>query len=257
MDSKSSLSCTSQLTGILSSWMTKNALDEVDTYSGLSNSLLLLINRIADLETPSSKADFGELCHEVSILRTALESLNQRIPQDLDPITSSQVSISAEVYRLASLLFLHQKISLTCGRVPFRTNALQAPFSDSEIYDLVCHVLEDLENNPNLTERASIPLWPLFIAGCSADDEFLRIKVLKIFRRTETLQRFGNITSARRGVESLWRQRDLSTDERPARIPKYKKVRISRSALDEGWEKKRCVWDYVENIMGRAKPSLT
>ena len=191
LDSKSSLNRALQVTGVLSSWMIKSALDAVNTYSGLSNSLLLLINRITDLKTPSSKTDLAELGREVSILRTALESLDQRVPRDLDPITSSQVSISAEVYRLASLLFLHQKISLICGRVPFRTNALRPQFSDSEIYDLVCHVLEHLEKNPNLTKTASIPLWPLFIVGCSVDDEFLRTRVLKIFHRTETLKRFG------------------------------------------------------------------
>lgn len=191
-DWKSDQKKNTQLTAILSLWMSYDALDEVDTYTGLSSHLLLLINRIAELSSPHNNKE--QICmhrRQVNLMKAILQTLRQQLPQDLDYIMVLQVSACAEVYRLASLLFLHHKVSLVRARLNFRTT-LSPLFSDAEIFELVNQILDHFHKTPALTRTAAIPLWPLFIAGCSTgNNDDLRVKVLETFDNTESTGRFG------------------------------------------------------------------
>lgn len=181
----------SKMTTVLFSWIEERDLYEINTYKGLSDGLLLLINQIADLGFPANKAEIPKHHQDAVALRDSLERLQQRPPPHLEPFTIHQVSATAEIYRLASLLYLHHKVALIRSRITTRTSALTPLYSEPEVCSLLDRLLETFEATPDLTMLAAIPLWPLFIAGCSAEEEDSRVRVLGIFACAESYARFG------------------------------------------------------------------
>ena len=179
-----------QLTNVLSAWMSEDTQDEIDTYTGLGTTLLLIINRISDLQMPYKNKQILLHQKEVKILKATLQGLHQKVSPDIGKSHASQIFTSAEVYRLASLIFLHQKVAMIRSRVGRRISCDNL-FSETEVLDLVNQIIVHFMSTPELTKTASIPLWPLFIAGCSAGDDNLRVQVLEVFDRAESRHRFG------------------------------------------------------------------
>ena len=180
----------SEMTIILLQRMRSVDLHEINAYSGLSGGLLLLINQITDLEYPSDGQKIADHNREAFVTKIVLENFDQYAPRDLLPATRFQISASAEIYRLGCLLYLHQKFTSIRAHTAVRMTSLIPLFSETQVLDLACRILTHLEDNPSLTKTVANRLWPLFMAGCSANDEFLRVRVLGLFKRVESDKRF-------------------------------------------------------------------
>ena len=100
-----------------------------------------------------------------------------------------------------------------------------------------------------MIHTAALPLWSLFLAGCSVDNEEQRIAALQIFEATEERKRFGNVKPAREVMEMVWRQRDLGRDQRRSAASARKN---SDPALVGQYE-----WERAMALLGGWKISLT
>lgn len=218
----------SKLTDFLSLAMPLEDLDQIDSYMGFSNSLLLLINEVADLawkyhSKESVEADLPFVREQVRRLRTSLETLQQTPPPLADngrvdetsfyaftteadgllERTFAEFQAIAEANRIGALLLLHEVCVSRFQRPDlFRTAA--STENDMERIDgydalatnyktrYVRGILDPMIKNINRISRtAALPLWPLFIAGCCVTTEEDQITVIKIFEETEKLKRYG------------------------------------------------------------------
>lgn len=218
----------SKLTDFLSLAMPLEDLDQIDSYMGFSNSLLLLINEVADLawkyhSKESVEADLSFVREQVRRLRTSLETLQQTPPPladngRVDDIhfyalateedgllerTVAEFQAIAEANRIGALLLLYEVCASRFQRPDlFKTAAVTEIESDETSgYDsastdyktrYVRGILDPMIQNINRISRtAALPLWPLFIAGCCVTAEEDQITVIKIFEETEKLKRYG------------------------------------------------------------------
>lgn len=216
----------SKLTDFLSLAMPLEDLDQIDSYMGFSNSLLLLINEVADLawkyhSKESVEADLSFVREQVRRLRTSLETLQQTPPPlanngrvdgasfyvfatEADGLlerTVAEFQAIAEANRIGALLLLHevcasrfQRPDLFRATSTTETESADGYESASTDYKprYVRDILDPMIRNINQISRtAALPLWPLFIAGCCVTTEEDQITVIKIFEETEKLKRYG------------------------------------------------------------------
>ncbi|EEA22308.1 hypothetical protein PMAA_060870 [Talaromyces marneffei ATCC 18224] len=238
----------SKLTDFLSLAMPLEDLDQIDSYMGFSNSLLLLINEVADLawkyhSKESVETDLPFVREQVWRLRASLETLQQTPPplanngrvngasfypfttgeDELLERTVAEFQAIAEANRIGALLLLHEVCASRFQRpdlfrIPMSTETESADGYHSASTDYktryVREILDPMIQNINhISRTAALPLWPLFIAGCCVTTEEDQITVIKIFEQTEKLKRYGNITPARQVIEMIWRQRDLGVQD--------------------------------------------
>jgi hypothetical protein len=203
-------------TNFLALTMPLEELDEIDPCMGFSNSLLLLINEIADLawRSPPKCMDANTISLRVKAfhLKESLEKLRQRPPKQLVPANimndcpdrdlATEFMIIAEANRLGALLFLHEICS---NRFRFEgsyhssevyddydQNTLLPRFPDEDKLTYIRAILDLIGHNlPWIIRTAALPLWPLFLAGCCSVTEEDRMTVMVIFEESEQLKRFG------------------------------------------------------------------
>ena len=184
-----------------------DTLNNVDTYSGLSNRLLLLINDITDLKQEmlyssrmsTSVYRTGEemLLTKAKQIKDGLSNLQQFVPSSVaasDPNFGVSLKRTAEAYRLAALILLHESLSDS----PSFSAVVRAPKADPQAHlflgSAVLHVDDKIAYIRSvltlvgkvLTQDApncSWPLWPLFIASCCAQTETDKITALNLFEK--------------------------------------------------------------------------
>ena len=132
-----------------------------------------------------------------------LDQLEQRLhslPQFLVPHgVMSHVSRedaivkTAELYRLASLVYLHKA-------------ARRRPKSCPEVRTLVKSAMEILLD---LTVCAAP--WPMFIVACEIEDDLQRTLILEVLDTSEKVRKAGNLTWMKNIVQAVWKQDDLGT----------------------------------------------
>ena len=219
----------SKSTEFLSLNMSFDNLDEIDPYMGFSDSLLLLINEVADLAWQDSsdvstnyEPDQRALLErKVDRLRESLENLHQTPPplrssgdgsnsfpsthrdnQSLYTYTVSEFNAIAEAYRLGALLLLYKVHPLSSNAMCSDGDSV-GPSSEGDDVDssgqricpetgYVRQILSLISKHLNRINRtAALPLWPLFLAGCCAKCEEDQITVMSIFEEIEGMKRFG------------------------------------------------------------------
>lgn len=270
-------------TGFLAVTMPLDELDVIDPYMGLSNSLLLLINEIAELawrSPPKGLDDCAEsLKAKAFYIKESLEKLRQRLPVQLELASASghikdddpsrdlvtEFVIIAEANRLGALLFLHEICS---NRFRFEgsyypseihdecdQNTILPRFPDEDRNNYIRVILDLIEHSlPWIIRTAALPLWPLFLAGCCAVTEEDRMTVMTIFEESEQMKRFGHIRPAREVVEMVWRQHDLGVqDDRKRR--KAAAVATGRP-IEKSKQSERFVWERAMKMLGGWKLSL-
>ena len=195
--------------------MCPDTMNNVDMYSGLSNSLLLLINEITDpkaemlyssrMSTSFSRVKAEVLLSKATQMKETLLSLQQVVHGSVtasDPDFGVNHKRTAEAYRLAALILLHESVSVlpssrAIGR-PSKANSQAYPSLGSAVLDvdvkiayirlvltLVGEVLT--QDAPN----CSWPLWPLFIASCDAKIEADKITALNLFEKAQQKIKLG------------------------------------------------------------------
>lgn len=185
--------------------MDEDRLDQIDPYSGLSNGLLLLINDIADLQREAHQMaknnDFSfvtaqeasmDLMFRIERLALSLCNLSQDVSICValsDPEVAEDLRQTAEAGRLAALMLLNEIIHSTSrlchegiptpqsdGRASLKFGLEHKTVYSQRIFDLVGDLLER-----STTLNVSWPLWPLFIAGSSADTDQRRLVAIQLF----------------------------------------------------------------------------
>lgn len=126
--------------------------------------------------------------------------LQDRSSLSLDELISSEVSIIAEVKRLAALLYLYGRID---GAGP-------------QEYHMIRITAQILHLIPRISLRTNTILWPLFIVAVLGvrpecdDDRKLILARLAALQETRQL---GNVKKARCVIEDVWKARDLRVSD--------------------------------------------
>ncbi len=142
-----------------------------------------------------------EYCGMCLALEAQLLNLTQRIPLDergndlCTPAESAQILGTADLYRMAALLYL-RRIS-------------PAP-SVGEIDPMPSYVCEAFRVHESLQIWTSP--WPLFVLACEADADGQRMAILTALRDMDERRGIGNVFVLRGIIESLWKQKDLQAD---------------------------------------------
>ncbi|MCJ1436610.1 hypothetical protein MMC27_005990 [Xylographa pallens] len=252
--------------------------NNVDTYSGLSNRLLLLINEITDLKQemlhssrmPTSVYRIGEemLLTKAKQIKDSLSNLQQFVPSSVaasDPNFGVNLKRTAEAYRLAALILLHESVSVP----PSFSAVVRVPFGNPQANLHLGSAVLDVDDKtayirPVLTlvgevltqdaPNCSWPLWPLFIASCCAHTETDKITALNLFEKAQQKIKLGNIVPAFKVVQGVWQQRELQADEevclrttkrRLQRNGRQHTASIAEQRFD-GWYE----WGRVMSVMG-------
>ncbi|EXJ91987.1 hypothetical protein A1O3_00537 [Capronia epimyces CBS 606.96] len=233
----------SSSTALLSLHMPLDSMDDIDPYMGFSNSLLLLINEITELGPMATR-----LCNQPTVtsharrLKASLENLDQRPPDVLAFSSNSKLGTSrrafvttAETYRLGAFVLLHEILWRSYPAASAASHVITIAERDEAIRSIL--KLVDTHHK-DMINTATLPLWPLFLAGCCVDLEEDRMTVLRLFEIIEQRKRFGNVPPARKVMEMVWRQRDLGRDgRRPARRKNVEQYEWERaSTLLGGWK---------------------
>lgn len=168
--------------------------DYIDVCQGFSNRLLLLINDICNLPGGSRQ----DAAAAVKRIDTCLENLEQLPPSSLqsDPTGASPeleaarqrkldvITATAEANMLSAFVFLDETCRIHWpGIVPECRASLQKHIS--RIFSLV----EEICEKEPVT--AALPIWPVFIAGCSLDKDEDRVRLLGILDKFKWQQLFG------------------------------------------------------------------
>jgi len=130
-----------------------------------------------------------------------LLNLSQQIPFDQDDVPTytpgqrSQILGTAELYRMAALLYLRRVMT------PL---ALGKPDPLPGYVDDAFAVLRSL---PACTSP-----WPLFVLACEGETDEHRITILTRLHEMHEKRAIGNVFVLGDMVESLWKQKDLLAD---------------------------------------------
>lgn len=125
-------------------------------------------------------------------------------------IDNTRITFTAELYRIAAVLYFYQIIPATF-----------TPAIDPQ--DL-------LRNGLNILWEMKIcsSPWPLFILACSVSDDEDRIKILDLMETSGSSRRIGNYSIIIGLVKAVWKRQDLTIDE------KAKKEVDWRELVEEG-----------------------
>jgi hypothetical protein len=126
-------------------------------------------------------------------LSSLVQHLDPAYATDLPPAERTRILTTAELYRIATCLYL-QRTSEHSHVEEIRNVLLEQAFA----------VLESL---PICTSP-----WPLFIVACEAGTDEQRIEILKVLDRMEDTRRIGNLVVLRDLIESYWKRLDLQAD---------------------------------------------
>lgn len=180
---------------------------EIDPLLGSAHNLFPLIGGVASLirKVRKSTANSMDICREAEVLQTAVESWmppHGEIPKVEDPSLEVQHSVqTAEAYRWATLLYLHQAVP----ELPSRTTA-----------NLAHRILECLKSVPVSSRAIVIQIFPLMAAGCEVVGE----NRTWVKNRWDTMRRrmmIGNLDRCWEVVEQVWRLRDADEVQKSKR----------------------------------------
>lgn len=134
----------------------------------------------------------------VELIQTRLENLTQSplvVPDaDSGTLDSTRITNTAELYRLASLIYLH-------------TTILPLPRSSTQLQSLVFQSLALLE-----TFEVCTSPWPLFVTAIEVNNDLDRVRVLRVLEIMRRVRRIGNVDVLQKVVEVVWKQVDLRAD---------------------------------------------
>ncbi|KAJ5303201.1 fungal-specific transcription factor domain-containing protein [Penicillium atrosanguineum] len=106
----------------------------------------------------------------------------------------SKVLLTAEFYRIATLLYHHRLHAYYLPRHRERKVYLKQAF-------------EILDRLPICTSP-----WPLFIVACEANSDDQRLVILRMLDRMDEARKIGNVFVMRDIIQSFWKQEDLAAD---------------------------------------------
>jgi hypothetical protein len=146
------------------------------------------------LDPDAEQHILGETFEQRVALEQKLQSAWQQLsPDEAAVSTDAQIktaSATAELYRLASLLYLQRVVPATGDEVRRATYLRQAFAALGEV---------PVATGP----------WPVFIVACEARSDEERIYILETLDRMDKVRNVGNVRIMRTILETIWKQRDL------------------------------------------------
>ncbi|KAK4501374.1 hypothetical protein PRZ48_007182 [Zasmidium cellare] len=259
-----------QQTLLASSWtaseslallMPEDDMDIVDTWTGFSNSLMLLLNEMTalrdqsamlnDLKSTSEREQLRlPLFDHIRRLARSVTSLDQRPPPSLaenqehaKPL--SLLMATAEAYRIASLLYLAEIARFVIAQCKPPEVDGEAGVDTQQLFQMIegfsactSSLLDQVALSLTHTHvPPSWPLWPLFIAGCVAESDETRREVAGLFTKAQDLSQWENITPAWTVVQAVWEKRSARSSS--AKQPPERDERQARFV---------CAWEEVVSL---------
>lgn len=181
--------------------------NEVDPLMGCATTLFPLIGRVANLVRRVSKND----CNSVAIISQAMElktAVEEWEPPDFfeppeDPTSEITHSLqTAEAYRWATLLYLHQAVP----EIPSLSAA-----------QLAKKVLVFLATVPLSSRAIIVQIYPLLAAGCEASGQEDRVWVEDRWAAMAQRMLIGNIDRCWEVIREVWDRRDSYDAEKMQR----------------------------------------
>ncbi|ODQ61498.1 hypothetical protein WICANDRAFT_62054 [Wickerhamomyces anomalus NRRL Y-366-8] len=174
--------------------------DTIDPLLGCAQDLFLIIGRTASLITKTrslNKISLSIVSNAVA-LKTELENWKHKQlikqPKFEDPYCDlPSIIATAESYRYATLLYLHQAIP----EIPSQTSR-----------DLAEKVLMLLASIPTNSKTCLLHIFPLLVASCEMDDKEDRDWIIARWQVLSQLMGIGNIDRAYEIVKEVWRRKD-------------------------------------------------
>ncbi|KAI2640084.1 fungal-specific transcription factor domain-containing protein [Xylaria nigripes] len=134
---------------------------------------------------------------EYKILASRLKSLSQRLdPRDEEYLSHHdrvRTLATAELYRIATFLYLHR----VCNN--------EDPTDPKPVY--LQEALQILA-----TLKVCTSPWPLFVIACETETDEQRISILQALDLMDEVRHIGNVFVLRHIIESFWKQQDLQAD---------------------------------------------
>lgn len=150
--------------------------------------------RTVTLDPDAEQHDLDKTFQERVALEQKLQNAWQQLsPEEVAISTAAEIkaaSATAELYRLASLLYLQRVVPDIGDEVRRAAYVRQAFAALGEV---------PVATGP----------WPVFVVACEARTDEERIYILETLDRMDKLRNVGNVRVMRTILETIWRQRDL------------------------------------------------
>lgn len=169
--------------------------DSIDYMFGCSPRLLYLIYRITYLKNNFKTGDKKkaiELYQELTDLQQFSEDKDQRL-----------INCSLAYYNAIKVYFISS----------FKlTNEINESKGYNVIVDNCLQLFDFMLNDSNLT---LLPTWSIFIVGINDlfNNELLRIRILEIFNKIESIWPRGSPSIIRNAMEIIWKNNDLNEEK--------------------------------------------
>ena len=193
--------------------------EDIDPLMGCASTLFPIIGQVANLVRLVRKAK-NSACNSLGIVSTAIElkgklekwappgHLNR--PEDPDCEITHSIQ-TAEAYRWATLLYLHQAVP----EIPSRCCAQLA-------YLALIH----LAAVPVTSTTVIVHIYPLLAAGCEASSEEDRIWIRDRWNTMSQRMQIGNVDKCLMVVEEVWNRRDRAREQRNTCVPGQSDVKL-------------------------------
>ena len=180
---------------------------EIDPLMGCANTLFPLIGQVANLVRKVRKSSIDsvnsiQIVSQASDLKTQIESWKAPISLEAPNDPTSEIyhsSETAEAYRWATLLYLHQAVPT----IPSLSAA-----------ELAKRALLRLATVPLQSRVIIIHIYPLLAAGCEATSDEDRTWVADRWKAMSARMLIGNIDRCLEVVREVWARRDRYELER-------------------------------------------
>jgi len=132
------------------------------------------------------------LVEELQIQLEALRQAPAIIEVDTySRIDQNKIHKTAELYRLAALIYLHRSVLSTPQVSPVMKKLVSKSIS----------ILTELE--------VCTSPWPLFLTACELLDDEQRVTILNVIEKMQTERRIANVETIRCIIEGVWKSTDL------------------------------------------------
>ena len=173
---------------------------EIDPLLGCAATLFPLIGRVGSLVMRVRTTDSNSLAiiSEATDLKTLIEEWKAPNPNTLDRPEDPSINIqhsllTAEAYRYATLLYLHQAVP----EIPSRSAG-----------SLAREALKPLAMIPASSRTLIIHIYPLLAASCEITQQDDRRWVTQRWHEMTSRLRIGNVDKCVEVVQEVWRRRD-------------------------------------------------
>ncbi|OTA70111.1 hypothetical protein K449DRAFT_321574 [Hypoxylon sp. EC38] len=164
--------------------------------------IISYVNGLRAIELRGESVDFSpeertRRADDWHLIENRITTLSQHLdPLDaarLPPHERTRILTTAELYRIAAVLYLH------------RTG------ESNQSQELRSMYLEQAFQALNSLEVCTSP-WPLFVIACETENDQQRIMILQALDRMDNERHIGNVFVLRDIIESYWKQQDLQAD---------------------------------------------